>query len=624
MRAPDAASSDLFRILVENSADGVSLLDDNGRLLFASASAVRMLGHPLDERLGRPVFDMVHADDLERVMTTFAACLARPGEPIAAEYRVRHKDGSWHVIESVAVNRLEQDGVSAIVVNFRDITDRKGSKEALHESQERLRQLVERAEDIIYYCDLSGRFTYANPTAGRVMQYASGDLIGRHFLTLIRPDYHERAVALYKDQLEARTPNTYFEFPAVTRLGDIVWLGQHVQLVMHGDEIAGVQAIARDITRQKIAEERLRQSEARYRSLIHGAAYGIYRTLADGTLLDANPALAHMLGYASSDELQALNMVDIYERPHDHDDYLALVTRGGDTTPSIHAHWKRKDGTPIVVRLTARFVTFAEENLSCFEGIAEDVTERRALEQQLRRAQRMEAVGLLARGVAHDFNNVLAAILGSADLLMLHLAPEHPAQEEAQEIVKAAERGAMFTRKLLAFSSRQVHEPRVLDAHEIVAGMEPMLRRLTSDGIELRLHTPGPTPFARVDAGDLEQILLNLVVNSRDAMPAGGAIDITVESMTFDATAARRYPGLSPGAYVRVSVHDSGVGIAPDVQPHLFEPFFTTKNPATGTGLGLSIVYSIAKEAGGTVTVHSTPERGTTFDVLLPTADPTP
>ncbi len=620
MRPPDAASSDLFRVLVENSADGIALLDEQGRLLFASASAVRMLAHPLEERLGRTPFDMAHADDLPRVRATFAACLAHPGEPIAAEFRVRHHDGSWHTVEVVVVNRLDEPVVGAIVVNFRDITERRHSERALEASQDRLRRLVERAQDIIYHCDLSGRFTYANPTASRVTGYGQDELIGRHFLTLIRPDYQERAVALYAEQLERHTPNTYFEFPAVTKDGAIVWLGQHVQLVLDGDTITGVQAIARDITRQRDAEERLRQSEARYRSLIHSAAYGIYRSTREGRILDANPALAHMLGYDTPEELKALNMADLYQRPEDRAEHLAQYAKAQQPTHSVYARWKRKDGVPIVVHLTAGFVRFEDEGLSCFEGMAEDVTERHALEQQLRRAQKMEAIGLLARGVAHDFNNVLAAIVGSADLLSARLPAGHPAQTEAAEIVKAAERGATFTRRLLAFSGRPTHEPRVLDAHEIVAGMESVLRRLTSDGIDLRLHTPGPAPLVRVDSGELEQVLLNLVVNARDAMPTGGAIDITVEGVTVDERAARRHPDLPAGPYVRLSVHDTGIGIAPDVQPHLFEPFFTTKGPAKGTGLGLSIVYSIVKEAGGTVTAESAPERGTTFDVLLPLA----
>src|SRR6185503_18312221 len=195
--------------------------------------------------------------------------------------------------------------------NYRDVTTRHIAEQALRASEERLRHIVEHAQDLIYYCDADGRFTYVNPTAARVMQYEERELLGRHFLTLIRADYQRAAADLYRRQLAEGTPTTYFEFPAVMRTGHNLWLGQHVQPVYDGPRVVGVHAIARDITRQKDAEDRLRKSEARYRSLIQGAAYGIYRTTVEGAILDANPALAAMLGY-TVDELRALNMSAIY------------------------------------------------------------------------------------------------------------------------------------------------------------------------------------------------------------------------------------------------------------------------------------------------------------------------
>jgi two-component system cell cycle sensor histidine kinase/response regulator CckA len=203
----------------------------------------------------------------------------------------------------------------------------------------------------------------------------------------------------------------------------------------------------------------------------------------------------------------------------------------------------------------------------------------------------------------------------------VRLPPDHPGQEEAEEIIRAAERGAAFTRKLLAFSGRSTHAPQVLDAHEIVLGMELMLQRLMGDGIELRLHARGPTPYVLADASEIEQVLLNLVVNARDAMPQGGAIDVTVDIVDLEAPVADRYAGLKPGRYAHLSVRDTGKGIAPELQARLFEPFFTTKNPAKGSGLGLSIVYNIVKDAEGAVAVSSAVGRGSTFDVLLPLAD---
>lgn len=490
---------------------------------------------------------------------------------------------------------------------------------ALKATEERLRRLVESAADVIYYCDPGGCFTYVNPTACRVMKYDEADLVGRHFLTLIRPDYAAAAREHYARQMAERTPSTYFEFPAVAKDSQIVWVGQHVQLVIDGSEVTGIQAIARDISKQKDAEERLRQSEARYRSLIQGAAYGIYLTTLDGQILDANPAFARMLGYASVDDVRLANMNDVWARPAERATFIERYRQAGAPTRSEEIEWKKKDGSAIMVRLTAHLIDVDGGTRSCFEGIAEDITERRALEEQLRQSQKMEAVGRLARGIAHDFNNVLAAILGNSDLIQLRLKPDDPLIPDVEEIAKAAERGASLTRQLLAFSRRQALEPEVLNLHTVVSNFDSMMQRLSGD-IQLELSTPGPAPMVRMEPGQIEQVVMNLVVNARDAIPEGGTISVVADLVLVDAPGSARYAGVAPGPYARIAVRDTGIGIDPEVQRHLFEPFFTTKDPAKGSGLGLSIVYGIAKEAGGTVTCSSAPRKGTTFEVLLPAA----
>ena len=607
----------LFHLLVENSQDAVVLLSAEGEIRFQSESSARLLGYLAEERRGRSAFELIHPDDLATARNVFIECVSRPGIPIPAEYRVRHKDGSWRHIESIAVNRLDDPTVGAVVVNYRDITARRIAEEALRAGEAQLRHIVEHAQDLIYYCDAEGRFTYVNPTTARVMGYDGHELIGRHFVSLIRPDYQAAAGEVYTRQIGEKTSTTYFEFPAVKRTGETIWLGQHVQLVCDSDRVVvGLHAIARDISGQKDAADRLRRSEARYRSLIQGAAYGIYRTTVEGTILDANPAIAHMLGY-TVDELLTMNMSAIYKSEAERGALIEQYPRENNPTLTTDVTWRRKDGTPIIVRLSARVVHF-DDGLSCFEGVAEDITEKRALEEQLRQALKMEAVGRLARGVAHDFNNVLAAIIGCSDLLAMRLAPDDPSFDEAQEIRKAAERGAALTRQLLTFSRSQLLETQLVDLNVIVPQLESMMERMAGDRVSVRVRASGrPTPV-RIEPGQLEQVLMNLVVNARDAMPKGGTIDVQVEPIDLDERAVLRYPGLADGAFARIAVTDTGEGIDPDMQAHIFEPFFTTKNPEKGTGLGLSIVYGIAKEAGGTVSFATAPQQGTTFDVLLP------
>jgi PAS domain S-box-containing protein len=363
---------------------------------------------------------------------------------------------------------------------------------ALRASEARLRHIVEHAQDLIYYCDVNGRFTYVNPAAARVMKYDESELVGRHFLTLIREDYRAQAAEFYARQLIERAPGTYFEFPAVTGTGETVWIGQHVQLVAESGEPVAVHAIARDITRQ------------------------------------------------------------------------------------------------------------------------------RALEEQLRQAQKMEAVGRLARGIAHDFNNVLAAIMGYAEMIVTRSGERETVEREARAIARSAERGAALTRQLLAFSRNQRPEPRDLDLHAAVVADEGMLRRLAGPEVSLRVELDGPAAIVRIDPGQFQQLLLNLVVNARDAMPAGGTIEILLDAMRVGGTDV--VPALPPGSYARMRVRDTGTGIPLDARAHVFEPFFTTKDASKGSGLGLSIVYSIVKDAGGAVSFSTATGEGTTFEVLLPFA----
>src|SRR5205809_1013883 len=584
----------LFQVLVQNSSDAVAMLDADGTIRFLSDSAARLLGYSLGERITRSALELMHPDDAPRARDSFVECLRRPGVPLAAEYRLRHKDGSWRNLEGIAVNRLDHPAIAAVVVNYRDVTDRRLAEEALRASEEHLRHIVENAQDLIYYCDREGRFTYVNPTAARVTQYAEHELIGRHFLSLVRPDYQQAAGDVYQRQRVGRRPTTYLELPAVTKTGQTIWVGQHVQLVYEGERVTAIHAITRDISRQKDADDRLRKSEARYRSLIQGAAYGIYRATVDGTILDANPALANMLGY-TVDELLALDMSAVYKSSAERGALIHRYRRENNQTLATDVTWQRKDGTPIVVRLTARVVDF-DDGLSCFEGVAEDITEKRALEDQLREALKMEAVGRLARGVAHDFNNVLAAIIGCSDLLSMRLKPDDPSRDESEEIRKAA----------------------LLDLNEVVFQLEGMMQRLAGERVSVTVRVSGTATRVRIEPGQFEQMLLNLVVNARDAMPEGGAIDVLVEPVHLDERSVLRYPGIADGPFARLAVTDTGVGIDPDVEAHIFEPLFTTKDASKGTGLGLSIVYGIAKAAGGTVSFTTGPTQGTTFEVLLP------
>ncbi|HKY20786.1 MAG TPA: PAS domain S-box protein [Vicinamibacterales bacterium] len=492
-RRPRKASQ-LATALIEHSSDAIALVDETGKVLYANPAAAGMLGLPISEIVASNVFRWVHDEDMAPFKANFSKSANRPGVPVKNNFRLRHSDGTWRHIQSVGVNRLDDPGIRGIIINYHDVTESKRAEAALRDGEARYRQLTEQATDIIYNCDLDGRFTFVNPTATRLMQYTEQELLGRPFLSLVRDDYQKRVADFYERQRTGSISSTYFELPTIAKDGSEVWVGQNVQIVeAHGKPI-GMQAIARDITA------------------------------------------------------------------------------------------------------------------------------RLALEDQLRQAQKMEAIGRLASGVAHDFNNVLAAILGSADLLTLMLAPDDPKFAEADAIKRSAERGAALTKRLLIFSRPQHAATTVIDLVSIVGNLAPVLRRLVLDEISISVTASHAPILVRTDENALSQILLNLVVNARDAMPNGGSATIDTGVVELQNPVAQRL-GVVPGPYAGISVRDTGEGIPADIQRHMFEPFFTTKPPEQGTGLGLSIVYGIVKGLGGAIEVQSEVGLGTTFTIYLPLAE---
>jgi PAS domain S-box-containing protein len=362
-----------------------------------------------------------------------------------------------------------------------------------------LRSLITGARDIIFACDGSGRFTFANPFAVELMGYEEHEILGRHFSTLIRPDYQEAAAKFYGRQFIARVRDTYFEFPAVRKSGDVVWLGQNVQLILDGNAIVGFQAIARDITRQKEAEAKLRESEAANRALI----------------------------------------------------------------------------------------------------------------EQRMRTHTLEAVGQLAAGIAHHFNNLLTGILGYTELLTSHAGVPPEMRADLNEILTAARRASVLTKQLLTFSDPHTPRPETLDLNHVVHGLHGRLTRELRDNVTLVWEASPIPAMIRVDSEEIQNVIVQLVRNARDAMPSGGAIRLNAAIVT-DPTSDLA------GTYVRFSVADTGCGMDWETQSRMFEPFFTTKRQDEGTGLGLSVTHGIVRNCGGSIDVQSEINRGTIVTIYFP------
>ena len=361
-----------------------------------------------------------------------------------------------------------------------------------------------------------------------------------------------------------------------------------------------------------------RESEASYRTLVQKAPLGIYRSTPAGRFLSANTALVRILGYDSPEDLLALDMAtDVYADAEERRRLIEQDTYTDQVYDELEATWKKKDGTRIRVQLSARAHRDAAGQVEYYEAFVRDITSQRQLEAQLAQAQKMEAIGRLAGGVAHDFNNLLTVILSYSELLLQDLPSEAPTRDDIEQIRKAANGASELTRQLLAFSRQQVLQPKVVDLNAAVSGIERLLGRVLREDIHLECSVAPDAGTVKVDPGQLEQVIMNLAVNARDAMPNGGRVTIETANVDIDETYVQGHALAAPGRYVMLGVTDTGMGMDAATQARIFEPFFTTKEVGKGTGLGLATVQGIVQQSGGFIWVYSEPNHGTCFKVYL-------
>ena len=371
---------------------------------------------------------------------------------------------------------------------------------------------------------------------------------------------------------------------------------------------------------QLASVDKLRASEQRYRTLFLHAPHGIYTVTMDGEVRTANRALAQIVGVDTPEALLALNASAFFASPADRDAVLAAWQRH-DRVETHETNWLRQDGTPLRVRLTGRRLD--EHPSPLFEVFVEDVTEQRRLEAEARQVHKMKAIGQLAAGVAHDFNNLLTAILGYTELMLEQIDADKPIHGDLREVQKAGRSAARLTQQLLAFSRKQTVRIEVLDLHALIAAHREILQRLIGETIRVVVSAGEAPGRIHADPVQLEQVLVNLAVNARDAMPDGGTLTIHTTAVTLSHAPFPAAVRVTPGAYVCVTVTDTGCGMDADTLTHLFEPFFTTKATGQGTGLGLATVYGIVKQLGGYIWVDSAPGQGTTFTLYFPATEAT-
>jgi PAS domain S-box-containing protein len=493
------------------------------------------------------------------------------------------------------------------------------SELSLRQSEEKKQTVLDSMEDGYYELDLEGAITFANTGLCRILGREAHDILGRHVSEFVDSTVLASLLEVLGRVRQTGTPAHSISIEVLRTDGTRRLVEGSSTLIFGADgEPVGFCGVARDVTERRLQEDALRRSEAEYRALFENAPYGIYRSTPDGRMVAVNSALVAMLGYPSAEHLMTLNLGDdVYANRADRE-RLVDANLDSEMISDVEVEWRRTDGSPMLVRINGRRLR-AEESFDGFEIFVEDLTQRRALEMQLRQAQKMQAVGQLTGGIAHDFNNLLTIIASTADLLAEDVGAATPGvRADIQTMRAAADRGAEMVRKLLAFSRRGQLRVSSVEVGSIIADTVAMLRRILPAHIELITDVAPSTPIVRADAGAIEQILLNLATNARDAMPDGGALRIHAGDAMLDEAFCTARGGGRAGAYAVLIVSDSGMGMDAHTREHAFEPFFTTKAPGAGTGLGMSMVYGLVRQHEGFIDLESTPGVGTTVRIYVP------
>lgn len=575
----------------------------------------KTLGFTTEELLSKPYLAIVHREDRDRTDAAWKE-LATGALTLAFENRCLTKDGSYKWLSWDATSLPER---GLVYVSVRDITDqRKREDEDSH-----LAAIVKSSTDAIIGKTLEGITVSWNAGAERITGYSGEEMMGRPLSQLLPPGQsNEIQEILARIQKGERV--AHYETHWVKKGGEEIQVSLNVSPIRDASgKIVGASTIAHDISERNQAGEQLRH-ERFANALLESVQVGIVACDERGVLTLFNQVARSWHGLPA-EPLPAEKWAEHYGWCHPHgriplkkQEVPLFRALEGERVSDVEMMILPKQGEPRTVLASGRPILDSEGNKLGAVAAMIDITERKCLEQQFRHSQKMEAVGRLAGGVAHDFNNLLTIITGYGQMLQRNLEPGSSMRAYAEEVLKSGERAASLTRQLLAFSRRQDFSPRGLDLNTLVRNTENMLHRLIGEDIELATVLATGLGLVRGDPGQIEQVIFNLAVNARDAMPNGGNLTLETGNVELDETDAHGHIPIKPGSYVMLAVTDTGCGMDPPTQAHIFEPFFTTKEPGKGTGLGLATVYGIVKQHGGNIWVDSEPGQGTAFKIYLP------
>jgi PAS domain S-box-containing protein len=617
-----------YRTILESMQESYFEIDLKGNYTFFNDSLCEDHGYSRQELMGMNYKAYTTPETAKRAYQFFNE-IYRTGRPKRSlDHVIIRKDGSRRIIDMSISLMLSPSGEP---IGFwgvgRDVTERIEAEQALKKSEERYRTILDTMEEGYFEDDLKGTLTFINDAGCRLMGYDRDELIGMTYRNYSSPETARHMYEVYHRIFESGNPEFMMDYEIIRKDGSVRTHQANAALLRdHAGEPKGFRILVRDVTERKKAEDALRLSEERYRTILDTMEEGYYEVDLKGSFTFVNDAGCRLLGY-ERDELVGMNYRN-YHSPetarHMYEVYHPMFETG-KTEFLMDYEVIRKDGSVRTHQANSTILRDHAGRPKGFRVLARDITERKRaedekakLEAQLLQAQKMESVGRLAGGVAHDFNNMLSVILGYTELIKLRLEPDNPLLHDLMEIERAAGRSKDITAQLLAFSRKQIISPRPMNLNDLISSTQKTLARLIGEDIDLRFY-PGEGLWSiRFDLSQMEQILVNLAVNARDAMPHGGKLTVETANILMNEDYCRVHLGSTPGPYVLLAVSDNGSGMDKETLQNVFEPFFTTKEIGKGTGLGLATVYGIVQQNNGFINVYSEQGQGTTFKIYLP------
>ncbi len=613
-----------WRQLYERAPLSYQSLDEKGCFLSVNKAWLDVLGYRQEEVIGQNFADFLHPDWQEHFRENFPRFKA-VGEILGVEFEMRKKDGSFFFVAfNGKVGKDSEGRFQQTYCMFQDISRQKIAEKALAQSERKWRNIIVSTPQIGVSLDPQGRIIFANGHFLQLVGWKEKEVLGQDWFDMFLPRHIREDMRMVFSSVMNKRDTLAFsnhENEIVTRKGElrnVAW-SNVLSKDVHGN-ILDVTCLGVDLTERKLAMTALQKSEERHRMMLMTSMDGFMLVDRQGFIGEVNETYCRMSGYTEQ-ELLSMHIADL-EAKETVEEVAAhtkiIVTRGKDRFVTQH---RRKDGTCFDVEIRVQHSLAMDGFIVAFlrdiTELKNDEAERQRLQEQLLQAQKMESVGRLAGGVAHDFNNMLGVILGRTEMAQEYCDPSTPIYADLQEIRKAGERSVNLTRQLLAFARKQTIAPKVLDLNEAVKNILTMVQRLIGEDIDLVWRPAAGLWPVKMDPSQLDQILANLCINARDAIAGVGKLTIETEKITFDAAYCATHQDYIAGDYVLLALSDNGCGMERHTLAHIFEPFFTTKEMGKGTGLGLATVYGIVKQNNGFINVYSEPGHGTTFRIYL-------